>query len=221
MNRVLVVDDEERITAFVEKGLRRHGFTTVAVHDGDSAADLARDRDFDVVVLDVGLPRCDGFEVVRRVRARGEQLPIIILTAQDELDATVRGFDVGADDYVTKPFRFDELLARVRARLRDRGRPEPTTLTAAGITLDLRSRVARVDAEGREAPLSTKEFVLAELLMANAGHVLTREQILSRVWGYDYDGGSNVVEVYVRYLRRKLGREVIETVRGAGYRFRR
>jgi DNA-binding response OmpR family regulator len=219
MNRILVVDDEPRITAFIVKGLGRHGFSTMAVHDGEQAAALARDADFDLVVLDLGLPRCDGFEVIRRVRARGEHLPILVLTAQDDLNATVRGFDEGADDYLTKPFRFDELLARVRARLREPGHPQQTVIEAGGVCLDLRARVALV--EGHDVPLSTREFALAEVLMANAGNVLSREQLLSRVWGYDFDGGSNVVEVYVRYLRRKLGAEVIETVRGAGYRFRR
>ena len=228
MNRLLVVDDEPRITAFIEKGLRRQGFTTVAVHDGEQAAAMARDADFDLVILDLGLPGCDGFEVIRRVRGRGDRLPILVLTAEDGLDSTVRGLEEGADDYLTKPFRFDELLARVRARLRDTGRPQPTTLEAGGIHLDLRARVARVPADDHARPgtfeevsLSSREFALAEVLMANAGHVITREQLLSRVWGYDFDGGSNVVEVYIRYLRRKLGADAIETVRGAGYRFRR
>jgi DNA-binding response OmpR family regulator len=219
VNRILVADDEVRITAFIEKGLRKHGFTTLAVHDGESAASMARDEDFDLLILDLGLPRCDGFEVLRRVRGRGERLPVIVLTAQKELEATVEGFESGADDYVTKPFRFDELLARVRARLRDPGRPDERLLSAAGVELDLRARVAR--AAGTEVALSAREFALAEALMANAGAVLSREQLLSRVWGYDFDGASNVVDVYVSYLRRKLGDDVIETVRGIGYRFRR
>lgn len=218
MNRILVADDEERITAFVEKGLRKHGFTTFAVHDGEQAARLARDEDFDLLILDLGLPRQDGFDVLRAVRGRGERLPVIVLTARDELDVTVDGFEHGADDYVTKPFRFDELLARVRARLRDRGRAEPTLLHAGGITLDLRARTAM--AGGQEIPLSAREFALAETLVRHAGSVLSREQLLNRVWGYDFDGASNVVEVYVRYLRRKLGADTIDTVRGAGYRFR-
>ncbi len=219
MSRILIADDEERITAFIEKGLRSHGFTTIAVHDGDSAAAMARDDDFDLLILDLGMPRCDGFEVLDRIRGRGERIPVIVLTAQNELETTVKGFESGADDYVTKPFRFEELLARVRARLRDPGRPDERYLEAGGVTLDLRARTA--SAGDVEVSLSSREFSLAEALMSNAGAVLTREQLLSRVWGYDYDGGSNVVDVYVRYLRRKLGDEVIETVRGSGYRFRR
>lgn len=219
MNRILVADDEVRITAFIEKGLRKQGFTTFAVHDGDSAASMARDDDFDLLILDLGMPRCDGFEVLRRIRGRGERIPVIVLTAQNEIEATVQGFESGADDYVTKPFRFDELLARVRARLRDPGRPDERLLQAGGVSLDLRARVATVG--GDEVALSAREFALAEALMTNAGVVLSREQLLSRVWGYDFDGASNVVDVYVRYLRRKLGDDVIETIRGTGYRFRR
>ncbi len=219
MNRVLVVDDTERITAFIEKGLRKHGFTTVAAHDGASAIQLARDDDFDLMILDVGLPHCDGFEVLDQIRGRGERLPVIMLTARDELDATVTGLEAGADDYMTKPFRFDELLARIRVRLRSAGTVTEPVLRAGGVALDLRTRNATVG--GEEIALSSREFALAQLLMDHVGAVLSREQILDRVWGYDYDGGSNVVEVYIRYLRRKLGAEVIETIRGSGYRFRR
>lgn len=217
MNRILVADDEPGITRFVEKGLRAQGYTTLAVHDGDSAAELARDADFDLLILDVDMPGCDGHEVLRRIRGRGERLPVVVLTANDAVEVTVTGFDLGADDHLTKPFRFEELLARVRARLRAPGRPTETEVRAGGVTLDLRARRATVG--GETVDLSAREFALAEVLMANAGAVLSREQLLSRVWGYDFDGGSNVVDVYVRYLRRKLGSEVIETVRGAGYRF--
>lgn len=219
MNRVLIADDEERITAFIDKGLRKHGFVTFITHDGAEAASLARDTDFDLMILDIGLPRCDGFEVLRKIRGRGERLPVIMLTARDELESTVSGLEAGADDYMTKPFRFDELLARVRVRLRSQGTIDEPVLSAGGVALDLRSRTATVG--GVEVALSTREFALAETLMRHAGALLSREQLLDRVWGYDYDGGSNVVEVYIRYLRRKLGADVIETVRGSGYRFRR
>jgi DNA-binding response OmpR family regulator len=219
VNRILVADDEERITAFIEKGLGKHGFVTVACHDGLEAAQLARDADFDLVVLDIGLPHCNGFEVLRELRGRGERLPVIMLTARDELESTVAGFEAGADDYLTKPFRFDELLARIRARLRTPGSVDEPVLRAGGVALDLRARTAAVG--GREVELSAREFALCEMFMRHTGAVLTREQLLNQVWGYDFDGGSNVVEVYVRYLRKKLGPDAIETVRGSGYRFRR
>jgi DNA-binding response OmpR family regulator len=165
------------------------------------------------------MPRLDGFEVLAQVRGRGERIPIIMLSARDEVDATVRGFEGGVDDYVTKPFRFDELLARVRARLRPAARDESDRYRYAGsVTLDVLER--RVHVDGDEVALSDKEFRLADILMSHAGQVLSREQLLSRVWGYDFDPGSNVVDVYVGYLRKKLGAARIETVRGAGYRFR-
>jgi DNA-binding response OmpR family regulator len=223
VTRVLIADDEVRITSFIEKGLRAQGFTTMAVHDGEHAADLARDRDFDLLILDLGLPRRNGFEVLDEIRRRGERLPVIVLTARDEIDATVLGFEQGADDYLTKPFRFDELLARVRARLRDRTRTQAAIasdryVTVGDVVLDRRAR--RVRTEGREVDLSATEYALADTLMEHADQVLSREQLLSRVWGYDFDGSSNVVDVYIGYLRRKLGASHIETVRGAGYRFR-
>jgi DNA-binding response OmpR family regulator len=162
------------------------------------------------------LPGLDGREVLRAVRARRQRLPVIVLTARDSVDDTVGSLEEGADDYVTKPFRFEELLARVRLRLRDDVTEEPTVLNAGGVSLDLRSR--RATADDRTIELTAREFALLETFLRHAGQVLTREQLLSHVWGYDFDPGSNVVDVYVRYLRKKLGEGVIDTVRGMGYR---
>jgi DNA-binding response OmpR family regulator len=216
MNRILIAEDEPRISAFLEKGLRANGFTTTTVEDGHEAAALARDVDFDLVILDLGLPGIDGHQVLQEVRSRGERLPVLILTARHGVADTVAGLDGGADDYVTKPFRFDELLARIRARLREQGRVESPVLESGSVALDLLTRRATV--EGNEVELSAREFTLAETFLRHPGQVLTREQLLSRVWGYDFDPGSNIVDVYVGYLRRKLGADLIETVRGAGYR---
>ncbi len=216
MNRVLIAEDEERIAGFLDKGLRANGFTTWVVDTGTAAARLARDDDFDLLVLDLGLPELDGLEVLRRVRARGDCLPVIILTARDSVIDTVAGLESGADDYMSKPFRFEELLARVRVRLANDRSPEITVLTAGDLRLDLRGRRAHVG--NKAIDLSAREFLLAETLFRHPGQVLSREQLLSHVWGYDYDPGSNVVDVYVGYLRRKLGPGAITTVRGMGYR---
>ena len=216
MKRILIVEDEPRLASFLEKGLAASGFTTTAVDDGQVASLVARDEEFDLMILDLGLPGMDGFRVLEDVRGRGQGLPVIVLTARDEVEDKVRGLDSGADDYVTKPFKFEELLARVRARLRSEPGQEDPELTVGPITLDLRSRRAVV--EGQQIELSTREFALLETFMQHAGQVLSREQLLSHVWGYDFDPGSNVVDVYVGYLRKKVGADTIETVRGAGYR---
>ena len=216
MARILIAEDEERIATFLEKGLRANGYTTVTVADGQMAASLARDRDFDLVVLDLGLPGLDGLDALAEIRKRGEKPPVVILTARDGIDTTVAGFDTGADDYVTKPFRFEELLARIRARLRKEPSDEPTVLRAGNVALDIRTRRATVGS--RTVELTAREYGLLEAFMRNADRVLSREQLLSLVWGYDFDPGSNVVEVYVRALRKKLGDDVIETARGMGYR---
>ena len=216
MARILIAEDEPRIATFLEKGLRSNGYTTVTVDDGRHVVSLARDGDFDLVVLDIGLPGLGGLEALAAVRRRGERLPVIILTARTELDSTVAGFDAGADDYVTKPFRFEELLARLRVRLRTDATEEVTVLRAGSISLDLRTRRATVGDQTIE--LTAREYGLCETFLRHPDQVLSREQLLSMVWGYDFDPGSNVVEVYVRYLRRKLGEGVIETVRGMGYR---
>ncbi|MGO2096853.1 MAG: response regulator transcription factor [Candidatus Microbacterium stercoravium] len=219
MSRILIVEDEDRIATFVDKGLRAAGYATERASRGDEALELARSIEFDLVLLDVGLPVMGGFDVLRALRGSGNRVPVIMLTAHSSLDDTVRGLDGGADDYIPKPFRFDELLARVRVRMRD-AQPEPaasTTLAYGGVSLDLRSRRAQVDGIG-VVELSAREFALAEEFLRHPDQVLSREQLLSRIWGYDYDPGSNIVDVYVRYLRAKLGAGRIETVRGMGYR---
>jgi two-component system response regulator QseB len=216
MNRILIAEDEPRLASFLEKGLRSNGFVTTVAEDGGKASLMARDQEFDLLVLDLGLPGKDGTEVLREMRASGQRMPVIILTARDDVSDKVSGLEGGADDYVTKPFRFEELLARVRARLRDERTIERTVLRAGEVVLDLRTR--RAATGGRTVDLTAREFTMLEVLIRHAGQVLSREQLLSHVWGYDYDPGSNVVDVYVGYLRRKLGGESIETVRGMGYR---
>ena len=216
MTRILIAEDEPRIVSFLEKGLRASGYTTIAAATGPDALALARDADFDLMLLDLGMPGLDGHRVLAGMRARGERMPVIVLTARDGVDDTVGALDGGADDYLTKPFRFEELLARIRVRLRETTEGDPAVLAAGPVRLDLRTRLAEVD--GRTVELTSREFALAETFLRHAGQVLTREQLLSHVWGYDFDPGSNVVDVYVRYLRRKLGDDVIQTVRGMGYR---
>ena len=216
MRRILIAEDEPRIASFLEKGLQANGFTTTVTDDGRDALDLADSDDFDLLILDVGLPGRDGFSVLRDLRARGRRLPVVILTARDSVEDTVAGLEGGADDYISKPFRFEELLARVRARLREDRIPEPTVLRVGEASLDLRTR--RLTVGDRTVELTAREFAMADMFFRHPGQVLSREQLLSHVWGYDYDPGSNVVEVYVRYLRQKLGEPWITTVRGMGYR---
>ena len=222
MTRILIAEDEERIVSFLEKGLQANGYTTIAVGSGPDAIALARDDAFDMLILDLGLPGVDGHEVLREVRGRGERLPIIVLTARSGLDDTVGVLDNGADDHVAKPFRFEELLARVRLRLRDDSRPDNggvgVALTVGDMVLDLRTR--RVAVDGTDIELTAREFALMETFMRNPQRVLSRMELLSSAWGYDFDPNSNVVDVYVRYLRNKVGADRIQTVRGAGYRLR-
>ena len=217
MTRILIAEDERNLVSFLEKALRAAGYTTTAVGDGPAAVALARDEDFELMILDLGLPILDGTEVLRTLRAQGRRLPVIILSARDDVRDKVAGLQLGADDYLTKPFELDELLARIQVRLRDVGTSEALTLAAGGVALDLRTRRATV--EGRTIELSAREFALLELFLRHPDQVLSREQVLAHVWGYDFDPNSNVVEVYVGYLRRKLGPDVIATVRGMGYRF--
>jgi DNA-binding response OmpR family regulator len=214
--KLLVIEDEPRIAAFLVKGLRAQGYVVEHVDSGAAGLEhVARGRP-DLVLLDLRLPDMDGLEVLRQLRRHAERLPVLILTARGEVDDRVRGLDLGADDYVTKPFAFDELLARVRARLRALGTEEDAVLRAGGIELDLRTRRAR--SRGRDADLAAREFALLETFLRHPGQVLSRAQLLSQVWGFDYDPSTNIVDVYVGYLRRKLGESAIETVRGMGYR---
>ena len=217
MTRILIVEDEERIASFLVKGLRAQGFATDVAMTGQDALARARSGDVGLMILDIGLPDRDGFSVLRELRQHDRRLPVIILTARDDVEDKVAGFDEGANDYVTKPFKFDELLARIRVRLRDsESSPEETVLRVGESALDLRTRCVRVGQ--REAELSAREFALAELFFRHPGQVLSREQILSNVWDYDFDPSSNIVDVYVGYLRKKLGSGSITSVRRMGYR---
>jgi DNA-binding response OmpR family regulator len=216
MNRVLIAEDETRIATFLDQGLSAAGFRTRVVGDGQQALVEAATGEHDLLLLDIGLPIIDGFTVLRRLRQTRNEIPVIVLTARDSVADKVAGLEGGADDYLAKPFSFDELLARVRLRLRTDRNLDVTVLTVGSLALDLRSRRARVD--GRAVELSSREFALAEAFCRHPDDILSREQLLSQVWGYDFDPGSNVVDVYVRYLRRKIGADRIETVRGAGYR---
>lgn len=217
MTRILIAEDESRISAFVKRGLESAGYATEIVEDGAEALERALDGDIDLLLLDVGLPGMDGFEVLRHLRGQGSSIPVIMLTARGSTRDTVEGLDAGANDYVPKPFRFDEVLARVRSRLRETVNTGSIAIAHGDVSLDILTRRGVVN--GREVDLSAREFSLAEQFLRNPGQVLSREQLLSRVWGMDFDPGSNVVDVYVRYLRGKFGHDRIATVRGAGYRW--
>jgi DNA-binding response OmpR family regulator len=217
MSAILIAEDEARIASFVSKGLRAAGYTCTVVTDGRQALSAALSQNYDLLLLDVGLPVMDGFEVLKRLRVVDTAMPVIMLTARTSSSDTVAGLEGGADDYIPKPFRFDELLARVKIRMR---RPDSgtgaVTLTRGDASLDLHSR--RLTVDGKTSDLSAREFALAVEFFRHPDQILSREQLLSRVWGFDFDPGSNVVDVYVRYLRAKLGTDRIETVRGRGYR---
>ena|SRR5579859_406271 len=225
---ILVIEDEPGIVDFLERGLRGQGFEVTAAFDGEAGLQEALERDHDLVLLDMLLPGRSGLEVLRQLRERKPELPVIALTALGEVQDRVTGLDAGAVDYVTKPFSLSELAARIRAQLRVAAQAPRTTLSGGGVEVELLTREVR--SGGELVRLSATEFDLLVYLMTHAGHVLTREQMLRAVWGYDHDPGTNVVDVYIGYLRRKLSRGEptgaaersrgpIMTVRSVGYRF--
>jgi DNA-binding response OmpR family regulator len=218
VSRILIAEDDVLVSSFIEKGLHANGYVSHSVRDGVAATELGRSGEFDLMVLDLGLPMRSGLEVLQLLRGSGSQMPVIVLTGRRERDPVVC-LEGGVDDYMKKPFHFDELMARIRARLRQSGTADAMELVVGGVRLDLKSRRATVD--GRTAELSGREFALLEMFMRNPDHVLSRAQLLSHVWGFDADPTTNVVNVYVSSLRTKLRPDAIETVRGAGYRFRR
>jgi two-component system, OmpR family, response regulator MprA len=216
--RILIIEDDEAIVKVLRRGLAYDGYQVDAAYDGESGLSLARDHNPDLVILDWMLPGMDGLDVAQRLRTGGN-VPILILTAKDTVQDRVQGLDAGADDYMVKPFELDELLARVRALLRRTQQDRAPILTFADLTLDTSTRQA--NRQGRVISLTAKEYDLLELFMRHPRQVLTREMIFDRVWGYDFGGESNVLDVYIRYLRQKLEMEgearLIHTVRGVGY----
>ena len=219
--QILIVEDETAIVRFLKRGLSAHGHRVLSADNGEDGVRLAVEEPLDLVLLDISLPRLDGHEVLRRIRIRCPSLPVLMLTARDDLQNKVGALDGGADDYLTKPFVFEELLARMRALTRRADQPRSAQIEMDGLRIDLLSR--RVWRGEERVELSSREFALLEYFMRHRGQVLSRQQILSAIWEYDFDPGSNVVDVYVRHLRNKIDRpgerSLIETVRGAGYRF--
>ena len=217
MARILIAEDDPRIGELLEKGLRMNGYSTFLADDGEKAQSLSLTDEFDLLILDMGLPKREGFEVLQDLRSRGKTLPVLVLTGRSERDV-VMCLKAGADDYMRKPFQFDELLARVETRLRSRSTAQPHVLKNARVQVDVRSRSATVD--GRPVDLTARELALLETFLRNAGQLMSRGQLLSEVWGYSFDPTSNIVDVHVATLRTKLGGDLIETIPGAGYRLR-
>jgi DNA-binding response OmpR family regulator len=216
--KLLVVEDEERVASFLVKGLRTNGYGVEWVSTGRDALRRAVDADVCMVILDLGLPDLDGLEVLESLRKRGATVPVLVLSARGRVNDRVKGLDLGADDYLAKPFAFEELLARIRANLRPRADVSAGVLRAGGISVDRVRHEATVG--GRTFSLSAREFALLQAFVGHPSQVLSRQELLTMAWDMDFDPGTNLVDVYVGYLRRKLGEALIETVRGSGYRLR-
>jgi DNA-binding response OmpR family regulator len=215
--RILIAEDDPRIGELLEKGLRKNGYSTFLADDGEKTHSLSLTDEFDLLILDMGLPKREGFQVLQDLRARGKTLPVLVLTGRSERDV-VMCLRAGADDYMRKPFRFEELLARVETRLRSVGTVETDVLKTERVRLDVRTQSVTVD--GQPVELTARELALLETLLRHAGQVMSRGELLASVWGYSFDPVSNTVDVYVNSLRAKLGENAIETVRGAGYRLK-
>lgn len=217
--RILIIEDEKRIANFIEKGLQAEGYSTHVANDGETGSYLAISENFDLIILDIMLPIKDGFTVLSEVRNKKPELAIIILTAKDDLNSKIKGLDLGADDYLIKPFAFEELTARIRAKIRI-NQANSTTLTFEGFVLDLKTR--ELSFNEKKVFLPSKEFSLLEFLMRHPNQILSRVQILNQVWDYNFDPESNIVDVYIKYLREKIkqisDKDLIFTIRGAGYR---
>lgn len=219
--KILVVEDDKKIAQFLNKGLKEEGYAPHWVEDGESAYHAASTEDWDLVILDLMLPRMDGLSVCRKIRQEGKNVPVLMLTARDSVENRIEGLDSGADDYLTKPFSFSELLARIRALSRRQPGNSNTTLESGGLKVDLIGH--KVTYDKQDIDLTSREFSLLQFFMRRKGHILTRTIIAESVWGYDFQSGTNVIDVYVNYLRKKLkkitGQDMIQTVRNRGYVF--
>ena len=217
--RILFAEDERDLNDIITKKLTSQGYSVDSVYDGEEAIDILSYTDYDAVILDIMMPKADGFAVLRALRSKGKNTPVLFLTARDSVQDRVAGLDSGANDYLVKPFSVEELLARIRAMTRTAFGVSDSLLSGGDLTMDTAAKIAKRG--GKEIPLSAKEYALLEYLMHNAGIVLSREKIENHIWNFDYEGGTNVVDVYIRYLRKKIDegydKKLIHTVRGRGY----
>ena len=217
--RILIAEDEKSLNRIIAKHLKASGYSVDCAFNGEEAYDLISMADYDAAVFDVMMPKTDGFSLLKKIRSEGNNLPVLFLTARDSIEDRVEGLDIGADDYLVKPFAFEELLARIRVLIRKNSVSNSNVITVADLTVDISSR--KVTRGGRDISLSAKEYELLQYLAINNGIVLNREKIEDHIWNYDYEGGTNVVDVYIRYLRKKIDegydKKLIHTVRGMGY----